>query len=58
MRIINQIEGVWGAKRRVGDCGGTPADNLPYKNRNGTGLQSFLQKINLKNFLKSIASNR
>jgi len=41
---FNQIEGVWGAKRRVGDCGETPAHNLPYENRNGTGLISFLQK--------------
>jgi len=45
MRIFNQIEGVWGAKRRVGDCGGTPTDNLPYKNRNDTRLLFFLQKI-------------
>jgi len=41
MRIFNQIEGVWGAKRRVGVCGGTPADNLLYENRNSTGLLSF-----------------
>jgi len=45
-----KLKGVWGAKGRVGDCGGTPADNLLYENRNGTGLQSFLQKNNLKNF--------
>jgi len=50
MRIFNLIEGGMGHKGDVGDCGGTPADNLPYKNRNGTGLLSFLQKNNFKNF--------
>ncbi len=46
MRIFNQIEGVWGAKGRVGVWLGTPTDNLLYENRNGTGLLSFLQKNN------------
>ena len=48
--IFNQIEGAGEANRKVGDCGRTPADNLLYENRNGTGLSSFLQKINLKFF--------
>ena len=48
--FFNQIEGVWGHKRDVGFVGETSADNLPYENRNSTGLLSFLQKNNLKNF--------
>jgi len=48
-RFFNQIEGVGGAKGRVGVWLGTPADNLLYENRNGIGLLFFLQ-----NFLKSI----
>ena len=48
MRIFNQIEGEWGAQRRVGVVGVKCVDNLRYKNRNGTGLQSFLQKNNFK----------
>jgi len=50
MGIFNQIKGVWGAKQRVGDCGRTTTDDLPYENRNGIGLLSFLQKINIKIF--------
>jgi len=52
--VFNQIEGVGGTKGRVGVVGVKCADNLLYKNRNGTGLSSFLQKNNLKNFLKFI----
>lgn len=50
MRLFNLIEGGIGCKRDVGFVGETPANNLPYENRNGTGLLSFLQKINLKIF--------
>jgi len=49
--FFNLIEGVWGAKGRVGVCGITTAHNLLYKNRNGTGLLSFCKKNNLKFFL-------
>jgi len=54
MGIFNLIEGVWGHKGDVGFMGEIPADNLLYENRNGTGLLSFLQKNNLKFFLKFI----
>jgi len=54
MRFFNQIEGVWGTTGRVGVVGVKSADNLRYENRNGTELLSFLQKNNLKYFLKSI----
>jgi len=58
MEIFNLNEGVMGHKRGVGFMGVKCADNLLYENRNCTGLLSFLQKINLKNILKSITSNR
>jgi len=41
---FNLIEGVWGRKGDVGFVGVKCADNLHYKNRNGTGLLSFLLK--------------
>jgi len=59
MRIFNLIDTLYTPKRRVGVWLGTPAYNLLYENRNGTGLQSFLQKNNFKNFslLSSISNS-
>ena len=58
MRIFNLIDGVWGHKRDVGFVGVKCADNLPYENRNGTGLLSFSHINNFKNFLKFITCHR
>jgi len=52
MRIFNLIRPPYTPKERVGFVGVKGTDNLLYENRNGTGLLSFLQKINLKYFFK------